>query len=325
MRPRIFISQSIPGPALDMLRAAGDVEMGPDTSRIMPKAQYIEHIRRCDYLFHIMHDVVDREVLDANPNLKVIASQAITPALVDVAEATRRKIPVTTIPNVVYEATADLAWALLMAAARRIPEADRGVRAGVFPGSQSMHFMGQGVYRKTLGIIGLGQIGKGMARRARGFDMRVLYWKRSRLRPEEEAELRVEYRPMDEVLREADFVSLNAAYTKETYHLMGARQFALMKPHAVFVNTARGPMVDEQALVDALKARRIAGAALDVFEEEPKVHPDLLAMDQAVLTPHIGSGVRDVREEIGVIVANNILTVMRGERPPNIYNPEIYE
>ena len=324
MRPRIFISQPIPGPALGKLRAAGDVEMGPDTSRIVPKAQYIEHVRRCDYLFHIMHDVVDREVLDANPNLQIIASQSITPALVDVAEATRRKIPVTTIPNVVYEATADLTWALLMAAARRIPEADRGVRAGIFPGSQSMHFMGEGVFRKTLGVIGLGQIGKGMARRARGFDMRVVYWKRNRLRPEEEAELRAEYRPMDEVLREADFVSLNAAYTKETYHLMGSRQFALMKPHAIFVNTSRGPMVDEQALVDALKARRIAGAGLDVFEEEPKVHPDLLRMEQVVLTPHIGSGVRDVREEIAVIVANNILAVIRGERPPNIYNAEIY-
>ena len=324
MRPRIFLSQPVPGPALDMLRAAGDVEVGPDTSRIMPKAQYIEYVRRCDYLFHIMHDTVDREILDANPKLKIIASQAITPALVDVAEATRRKIPVTAIPNVVYEATADLAWSLLMAAARRIPEADRGVRAGVFPGSQSMHFMGEAVYRSTLGIIGLGQIGKGMARRARGFDMRVLYWKRNRLRPEEEAELRVEYRPMDDVLREADFVSLNAAYTKETYHLMGPRQFALMKPHAIFVNTARGPMVDEQALVDALKAGRLAGAGLDVFEEEPKVHPDLLRMGRAVLTPHIGSGVRQVREEIAVIVVNNILAAIRGERPPNIYNPEIY-
>ena len=325
MRPRIFISQPIPGPALEMLRAAGDVELGADTSRIMPKAEYIEHVRRCNYLFHIMHDTVDREVLDANRNLKIIASQAITPALVDLAEATRRKIPVTTIPNVVYEATADLTWALLMAAARRIPEADRGVRAGVFPGAQSMHFMGEGVYRKTLGIIGLGQIGKGMARRAGGFDMRILYWKRNRLRPEEEADLRVEYRPMDEVLREADFVSLNAAFTKETYHLIGARELALMKPTAVFVNTARGPMVDEQALADALKAGRIAAAGLDVFEEEPKVHPDLLKMDRAVLTPHIGSAVRDVREEIAVIVAKNILAVLRGERPPNVYNPDIYE
>ncbi len=324
MRPRIFVSQPVPGPALDMLRAVGDVEVGADASRIMPKAQYLEHVRRCDYLFHIMHDTVDREVLDANPKLKIIASQAITPALVDVAEATRRKTPVTTIPNVVYEATADLTWALLMAAARRIAEADRGVRAGMFPGAQSMHFMGQGVYRKTLGIIGLGQIGKGMARRARGFEMRVLYWKRNRLRPEEEAELRAEYRPMDEVLREADFVSLNAAYTKETYHLIGEREFALMKPTAIFINTARGPMVDEQALVDVLKSGRIAGAGLDVFEEEPKIHPDLLGMDRAVLTPHLGSAVRDVREEIAVIVAKNILAVMRGERPPNLYNPEVY-
>jgi glyoxylate reductase len=324
MRPRVFISQPIPGPALDMLRAVADLEMGDDASRIMPKAQYMEFLRRCDYLFHIMHDTVDREVLDANPNLRIIASQSITPALVDVAEATRRKIPVTTIPNVVYEATADLNWALLMAAARRIPEADRGVRAGVFPGSQSMHYMGQGVHGKTLGVIGLGQIGKGMARRGRGFAMRVLYWKRNRLRPEEEAALGVEYRPMAEVLREADFVSLNAAFTQETYHLMGAPQFALMKPTAIFLNTARGPMVEEQALVDALKAGRIAGAGLDVFEEEPKVHPDLLRMDRVVLTPHIGSAVRDVREEIAVIVANNILAAMRGERPPKVYNPEIY-
>jgi glyoxylate reductase len=244
--------------------------------------------------------------------------------LVDVAEATRRRIPVTTIPNVVYEATADLTWALLMAAARRIPEADRGVRAGIFPGSQSMHFMGEGVFGKTLGLIGLGQIGKGLARRGRGFEMKVLYHKRNRLTPEEEQTLGVEYVSLEQLLGAADHVILSATYTKETHHLMGAPQFALMKRAAVFVNTSRGPMVDEHALVDALTAGRIRAAGLDVFEEEPAVHPELLRMANVVLTPHIGSAVRDIREEIAMITARNIVTVLQGGRPPKVYNPEIY-
>jgi glyoxylate reductase len=231
---------------------------------------------------------------------------------------------VTTIPPVVTEATADLHWALLLAAARRVVEADQAVRRGVFPGSQSLHFAGAAVHGKTLGIVGLGRIGRAVARRARGFDMPVLYTKRSRLAEAEERELGVAYVPLDDLLRRSDFVSVNAAFTRETYHLIGARELSLMKPTAVLVNTARGPIVDEASLVEALRARRIGGAALDVFEEEPRVHPGLLSLDRVVLTPHLGSAVRELRETMAHIVVDNILAVIKGERPPNLYNPEVY-
>jgi glyoxylate reductase len=272
-----------------------------------------------------MHDAVDAEVIAAGTGLRVIASMSIVPATVDVAAATARRIPVTTIPPIVTEATADLHWALLLAVARRVVEADGALRRGVFPGSQSLHFAGAAVHGKTLGIIGLGRIGRAVARRARGFDMTILYTKRSRLSETEERDLGVAYVPLDDLLRRADFVSLNAAFTRETYHLIGARELSLMKPTASLINTARGPMVDEAALVEALTSRRIAGAALDVFEDEPRVHPGLLSLDRVVLTPHLGSAVGELRERMAHIVVDNILAVIQGERPPNLYNPEVYD
>jgi len=290
----------------------------------MPRPELTERIRRAEGLFHLMHDVVDAEVIAAGTNLRVIASMAIVPATVDVAAATARRIPVTTIPPIVTEATADLHWALLLAVARRVVEADGALRRGTFPGSQSLHFAGAAVHGKTLGIVGFGRIGRAVARRARGFDMAVLYTKRSRLSEKEEGDLGVTYVPLDDLLRRADFVSLNAAFTKETYHLIGARELSVMKPTAFLINTARGPMVDEAALVEALRSRRIAGAALDVFEEEPRVHPGLLSLDRVVLTPHLGSAVTELRETMAHIVVENILAVIKGERPPNLYNPEVY-
>jgi glyoxylate reductase len=321
---RVLISQPIPASALDRLRTVAEVDMGGDSGRIMPRPELSERIRRADGLFHLMHDVVDAEVIAAGANLRVIASMAIVPATVDVAAATARRIPVTTIPPIVTDATADLHWALLLAVARRIVEADGALRRGIFPGSQSLHFAGAAVHGKTLGIVGLGRIGRAVARRARGFDMAVLYTKRSRLSEREEGELGVTYAALDDLLRRADFVSLNAAFTKETYHLIGARELSLMKPTAFLINTARGPMVDEAALVEALRSRRIGGAALDVFEEEPRVHPGLLSLDRVVLTPHLGSAVTELRETMADIVVENILAVIKGERPPNLYNPEVY-
>jgi glyoxylate reductase len=323
-RPRVLISQPIPASALERLRAVAEVEMGEDSSRIMARADLRERVRRADFLFHLMHDVVDAEMIAAGNGLRGIASMAIVPATVDVAAATARRIPVTTIPPIVTEATADLHWAILLAVARRVVEADVALRRGIFPGSQSQHFAGAAVHGKTLGIIGLGRIGRAVARRARGFDMTILYCKRSRLSEGEERDLGLTYVPLDDLLRRADFVSLNAAFTKETYHLIGARELSLMKPTAFLVNTARGPMADEAALVEALKAGRIAGAALDVYENEPQVHPGLLPLNQAVLTPHLGSGVRELREQMAHIVVDNILAIIKGERPPNLYNPEIY-
>jgi len=323
-RPLVVISQPIPRSALERLRTFADVEMGEDSSRIMARADLLERVRRADGLFHLMHDLVDAEMIAAAENLRVIASMAIIPATVDVGAATARKIAVTTIPAIVTEATADLNWALLMAAARRVVEGDAALRRGIFPGSQSNHFNGAAVHGKSLGIVGLGRIGRAVARRARGFDMRILYTKRSRLPEVDERELGATYGSLEDLLRQADFVSVNAAFTPQTRHLIGARELALMKPTAFLINTSRGPLVDEAALVEALRARRIAGAGLDVYEEEPRVHPGLLPFPQVVLTPHLGSAVGELREQMAHVVVDNIQAVIRGERPPNLHNPEVY-
>ena len=324
MPPGIFVTQPIPEPALARLREAANVEMNPDPLHIVTKPELLAALARNEYLVCLLHDRVDAEVIEASPRLRLIASMAIVPAGVDVAAATARGIPVTTIPPLVTEATADLQWALLLAVARRIVEADRAVRAGLFPGGQSMHFVGGEVHGKILGIIGLGRIGEAVARRARGFGLRILYCQRHRLDAAREAALGATYRPLDDLLRESDFVSVNVGLTPETVHLIGRRELGLMRPSAYLVNTSRGPVVDEKALVDALEERQIAGAALDVFEHEPLVEPRLRTLANVVLTPHIGSAALDTRIRIADIVADNVLAVIRGERPPNLYNPEIY-
>ena len=230
----------------------------------------------------------------------------------------------TTIPPLVTEATADLHWGLLLAAARRIPESEAALRRGVFPGAQSMRFVGGEVHGKTLGIVGIGRVGKAIARRAAGFGMRVLYADRVRLPPHEEAALGVAHRPLDDLLGEADFVSVSVTLTPETVHLIGRRELSLMRASAYLINTSRGPVVDEKALADALGKGQIAGAALDVYEEEPRVEPALLALTNVVLTPHIGSGGWDTRLRIAHVVVDNVVAVLEGRRPPNLYNAEVW-
>jgi glyoxylate reductase len=321
----IFVTQPVPATALARLREVATVRVSEDATRVLPYERLREEVARCDILYCLLHDRVDSGIIAAGARLRLIANAAIVPANVDVAAATARKIPVTAIPNVVAEATADLQWALLMAAARRVVEADRALRAGMFPGAQSMHFVGGEVHGKTLGTIGLGAIGRGIAARAQGFDMRVLYTKRNRLSPEEERTLRVEFRSLDDLLRESDFVVVNASYHPGTHHRIGARELGLMRPTAYLINTARGPIVDEAALVEVLRARRIAGAALDVYEREPRVHAGLLDLDNTVLTPHIGSAARDTRERIAAVVADHILAFLRGARPAIVVNPEVFD
>jgi glyoxylate reductase len=324
VRPAIFVTQPIAEEALARLRRAGDVELNPDPLHIITKEELLAVARRVEYLVCLLHDRVDGEVIAAASRLRLIASMAIVPAGVDVAAATARRIPVTTIPPLVTEATADLHWALLLAVARRVVEADSALRAGLFPGGQSAHFVGAEVYGQTLGIVGLGRIGEAVARRARGFGMRLLYTKRRRLSPAAEAALGVTYASLDDLLRESDFVSVHVSLHPETVHLIGARELALMRPTAFLVNTARGPVVDEKALVDALRGGTIAGAALDVFEHEPSVEPGLLTLPNAVLTPHLGSAARGTRARIADIVAENVVAAIEGRRPPNVCNPEVY-
>ena len=325
MPPKIFVTQPIPEKALARLREVGDVEINPDSTHIITKPELMAALDRNDYLLCLLHDRVDAEVISVNPNLRLIASMAITPSGVDVAAATARRIPVTTIPPAVTETTADLHWALLLAVARRVVEGDRALRSGIFPGSQSMHFVGGEVNGKTLGIVGFGSIGEAVARRARGFGMRILYTKRHRLDEQRETTLGVEYRSLDDLLKESDFVSINAVLSPETTHLIGEREFSLMRPSAYLVNTARGPIVDEKALVRALEEKRIAGAALDVYEREPLVEPGLINLPNVVLTPHLGSAALDTRDRVAGILVDNAIAVIEGRRPPNLYNPEIYD
>jgi glyoxylate reductase len=264
-------------------------------------------------------------VIAANPKLRHIAAQSISPSNIDVTEATARRIPVTVVPPLTTEATADLNFGLMLAVARRMVEGDRLVRAGQFPGGQSRHLLGSIVWGKTIGLIGGGGlIGKAVARRAHGFGMRVLYWTPRRKPVHEEREAGLTFAPLDQLLAESDFVSLHSPLNSETRHQIGMRELSLMKPTAFLINTARGAIVDEAALARALAEHSIAGAGLDVFEHEPAVSPALLAMPNVVLTPHLGSATVEVRESMANIVVDNIIAILEGRRPPNCVNPEVF-
>lgn len=326
MPPRVFVTQPIAASALERLRGLADVRFNPDATHIATREELVAAVRESDALFCLLHDTIDEPVIAANAKLRIIASMKIEPAGIDIAAATARKIPVTVIPPIVTEATADLHMGLLIAVARRMLEGDRAVRAGVFPGGQSRHFEGAGVFGKTIGLIGGGgRIGRAVAKRAQGFSMRTLYWTPRRKGEAEEREGGIEYAELDEILARSDFISIHASLRPETRHLIGERELALMKPTAFLVNTARGPIVDEKALVRALQEKRIAGAGLDVYEREPQVEAALLAMPNVVLTPHLGSAVAELRETMAHIVVDNIAAVLEGHRPPNCVNPEIYE
>jgi glyoxylate reductase len=326
MRPRVFVTQPVAASALDRLRGVTDVTVNPDASRVIAKPALLAGVADTDILFSLLHDSVDGEVIAANPRLRMIASMSITPDNTDVAAATARRIPVTVVPPLAVESTADLAFALLLAAARRLVEGDRCVRAGIFPGAQSAHLLGAGVYGKTLGLVGgRGRIGQAVARRARGFGMRTIYWGPRRLTADEEHRLAMAYVGFDDLLRQSDFVSLHSALRPETRHQIGTRELALMKPTAFLINTARGAVIDENALAEALVERRIAGAGLDVFECEPTVGPALLTCDNVVLTPHLGSAVAEVRVAMANTVVDNIVALLDGRRPPNCVNPQVFE
>jgi glyoxylate reductase len=324
MRPRVYVTQPIAEGALLRLRGIAEVEVNEDSSRIPVKDKLIDAAKRSDIILCLLHDTIDRDVLAANPKLKAIASMTITPDRIDVTEATTRKIIVTNIPAVVTDATADLAFGLMLAVARRIVEGDKVTRSGVFPGSQSNHLAGAAVSGKTLGIVGFGRIGQAMARRARGFDMTVLYSDPHALPAEDEQKLGVRLVSFEELLGQSDFISLHPALNEETRHMMGARQFALMKRTAFLINTSRGPIIDEKALVQALAEGRLAGAGLDVYEHEPKIERALLTMNNVVLTPHLGSAVMELRERMAHVVVDNIAAIIEDRMPPNCINPAVF-
>jgi glyoxylate reductase len=323
MRPRIYITQPIAESALTRLRKVADVAINKDSSHILDKSKLVAAVKKNDILFSLLHDTVDREVLRANPALKGVTSMAITPDRIDVAAATSLKIPVTVVPPMVTEATADICFGLIIAVARRMMEGDRLVHAGIFPGSQSNHLAGSWVWGKTVGLVGgKGRIGQAVARRAHGFSMRVLYSGPRRLPEAEERLAGMTFVALDELLEQSDFVSLHPPLNSETHHMIGEAEFKRMKPSAFIINTARGGVMDEAALVRALKANTIAGAGLDVFEHEPRVRPGLLKMPNVVVLPHLGSAVRELREQMANVVVDNVIALINGKRPPNIINPD---
>jgi len=299
-----------------------DVEYWNKPERI-PRTELLARVADKDALVVLLTEKVDEELLAASPKLRVASTVSVGFDNINVPACTRRKIVATNTPGVLDETTADLAWALLMAIARRIVEGDAWMRTGTWPGWDVDQLLGGDVYGKTLGLIGFGRIGRAVARRAQGFGMRVLYQNRTRVNAEIERELRAEFVDLDELLRESDFVSLHLPLSPETHHLISTDALAKMKPTAYLINTARGAVVDEAALAMALEQKKIAGAALDVYEQEPKVHAALMSRRDVVLAPHIGSATIDTRTKMAVMAANNAAALFDGRRPPNALNPEV--
>ncbi|MFP4172366.1 MAG: 2-hydroxyacid dehydrogenase [Candidatus Hydrogenedentota bacterium] len=322
---RVFVTRTIPQEGLDQLRNAlgeNEVAVFPH-DRIINRAELLEDVRGVEAILSILTDPIDAEVMDAaGPRLRVIANYAVGFNNIDVEAASSRGIAVTNTPGVLTETTADIAWALLMTAARRIAESERYLRAGKWEGWGPQQFLGVDVHGATLGIYGMGRIGQAVARRGKGFGMRVLYTSRNPIEPDVEAELGAERVDKDTLLAESDFLSIHCPLTDETRGAFGAAEFKTMKSSAVLINTSRGPVVDEGALAQALQRGDLFGAGLDVFEKEPKVHPDILQCENAVLIPHLGSASFATRRRMAEMTAENILAVLNGETPPNCVNPE---
>jgi len=328
-RPKILVTQKVPDPAYPPLEAIGDVEANMEEGNIWPYEELLRRGPGHDYIYSLLTDNIDARFLEAcaasTPSLKMVANMAVGFNNIDVETATRLRIAVSNTPGVLSDTTADLAFALLMATARRIPEAERFLRAGKYKGWGPLLFCGADVHGSTLGLIGAGRIGKLVARRSSGFDMKVLYYDVYRMQPEEEATYHMTYMPMEDVLGQSDFISVHTPYMPSTHHLISERELKMMKPTAILINTARGPIVDEKALVRALQSKTIAAAGLDVFENEPAVEPELLSMENVVLLPHIASASLKTRTLMATMASDNIVAHYKGERPPNIVNPEVLE
>jgi glyoxylate reductase len=314
MAHKILISMGLLRESIELARSRAEVDLhaGDDP---LPKAELMARLKDKEGLVCQITDTIDAEVLGAAARLKVVANVAVGYNNIDVAAAHRRGIVVTNTPDVLTDTTADFAWALLMATARRVVEADGYVRAGRWQRWEFLRLLGGDVHGKTLGVIGFGRIGRAVARRALGFDMRVLYCDAVRADAATEAELRATFVDKAVLLRESDFVTLHSLLTPETRHLIDAEALRAMKPSAYLINAARGPIVDEAALVQALTERWIAGAGLDVFEAEPTVHPGLLGLDNVVLAPHIASASEATRQKMATLAVENCLAVLDGKPP----------
>ena len=310
-----------PGPQI-LAEAAEVLSYPPD--RALDEASIREAAEGCIGIVSQLMDPIRDTVLSV-PGLKCVSNVAVGFDNIDIPAATSHKVMVTNTPGVLDDATADFAFALLMATARRIVEADHFTRSGQFHGWAIDMMLGYDVYEATLGIIGIGRIGRGVAHRAKGFNMRVLYYDPQGLPAEAEQQLNATRSSLERLIAESDFISVHVPLSQETQHLLSTPQFEQMKRTAILINTSRGPVVDEAALVQALQARKLAGAGLDVYEREPAVHPGLVAMPNVVLAPHIASATVRTRSEMSAMAARNMATAVRGGRPPNLVNPEVFK
>ncbi len=324
-KPKVYVTRLLPERGLSKIRQNFDMQVWEEYSP-PPKRVIVEKVRDVDGLVPLLSDPIDAEVFDAAPKLKIVAQMAVGFDNIDIKEATRRGIYVANTPEVLTETTADFAWALLMATARRVVEADRYVRTGQWKvGWHPSMILGRDVHGATLGIVGAGRIGAALARRAKGFDMKILYYDVVP-RPDMEKGSSAKRVDLDALFRESDFVSVHVPLTKETYHLVDARKLSLMKKTAYLVNNSRGPTVDEKALYEALREGRIAGAGLDVFEQEPTPTSNpLLKLENVVVAPHISSASYETRSKMAEMAADNLTAFFDGRRPPNLVNPEVLQ
>jgi glyoxylate reductase len=319
MKPGVFLTRTLPEPVMSRLKTLFDLKYNAE-DRSLTKKELLRGVRGRTALIAMLSDSIDAEVIVANPGLKVIANYAVGYNNVDLRTASSRGITVTNTPGILTEATADLAWTLILSLSRRVLEGDRLVRTGRWRGWDPTQLLGRDLSGKTLGIIGMGRIGRAVAQRALGFGMRLIYHNRRRLPVRVEKKFRASYRPVSRILTTADITSLHVPLTSETHHLIDRKALDRMKPTALLINTARGPVVDEKALVSALKNGRIAGAGLDVFENEPMIQRGLSTLPNVVLLPHLGSATTETRSKMGFMVIENILAVLKGKPAPHAVN-----
>lgn len=320
---KIFVTRKIPDAGLELLKKEHDVEVYP-YDRTPAKKEIMEGLKGKDGLLCLLSVPIDEEIINSNPNLKMIANYAVGYDNIDIKAATKRGIPVSNTPGVLTDATAEMAWALLFSVARRIVEGDSFTRSGKFKGWAPMIMLGQDVSKKTLGIIGAGRIGTAVALKSKGFDMQVLYMDERR-NEILERELKARKVGLPELLKNSDYVSLHVPSSKETHHLIGEKEFRMMKKNAILINTSRGPVVDEKALVKALKEKWIFGAGLDVYENEPDITEELKKLENVILQPHSASATIGTRTKMAIMAAENMIAGLKGEVPPNCVNTELFK
>lgn len=317
----VLVTGNLPDDIIAPLKERHNV-MIHSQDRPMERPAILSAVKEKQGLLCMITDAVDRELLDRAPQLKMVANFGVGFNNIDVAAASERGIWVSNTPGVLTDATADLTMALILALGRRLVEGDRHTREGRFQFWAPFHFLGHDISGKTLGIVGLGRIGEAVARRAASFNMTVIYHNRHPLDAEQETRLGVRYSELDALLQQADFITLHVPFTRAAHHLVGARELGLMKPSAYLINTARGPVVDEQALLQALQNKQLAGAGLDVYEKEPELTAGLELLPSVVLLPHVGSATVETRRRMAAMAVENLMAGLEGRLPPNCLNPE---